>query len=280
MTRKDLFQQITAKQTMLCVGLDVDFEKMPKHIKALAEQGNTSYKDYIFTGKARSIFKFNKAIVDATVSHCVAYKPNLAFYEAYGIEGLKALEATVDYIRTTYPKLFLIADAKRGDIGNTAKMYARAFFEVMDFDAVTLAPYMGVDSVSPFLEYKDKWAIVLALTSNDSAYQFQNAEKDGKPLYQVVMEEMMEISTPDNMMFVVGATKADKLQELREFCPDNFFLVPGVGAQGGSAEEVIQYGANDHGGLLINSSRGILYADSTENFAEVAKYIASQTASF
>lgn len=280
MTRKDLFQQITAKQTMLCVGLDVDFEKMPKHIKALAEQGNTSYKDYIFTGKARSIFKFNKAIVDATVSHCVAYKPNLAFYEAYGIEGLKALEATVDYIRTTYPKLFLIADAKRGDIGNTAKMYARAFFEVMDFDAVTLAPYMGVDSVSPFLEYKDKWAIVLALTSNDSAYQFQNAEKDGKPLYQVVMEEMMEISTPDNMMFVVGATKADKLQELREFCPDNFFLVPGVGAQGGSAEEVIQYGANDHGGLLINSSRGILYADSTENFAEVAKCIASQTASF
>ncbi len=279
MNRQELFKQITAKKSMLCVGLDVDFDKMPKHIKALADSGETSYKNNIFTGKARSIFKFNKAIVDATVNHCIAYKPNLAFYEAYGTEGLKALEATIDYIRTNYPKLFLIADAKRGDIGNTAKMYARAFFEEMDFDAVTLAPYMGADSITPFLEYKDKWAIVLALTSNASAYQFQNAQKDGKPLYQAVMEEMMEISTPDNMMFVVGATKADKLLELREFCPDNFFLVPGVGAQGGSAEEVIQYGANDHGGLLINSSRGILYADSTENFAEVARFEASKLAS-
>ena len=157
-------------------------------------------------------------------------------------------------------------------------MYAKAFFEEMDFDAVTIAPYMGADSVTPFLEYKDKWAIVLALTSNASAYQFQNAQKDGKPLYQAVMEEMMSISTPDNMMFVVGATKADKLQELRTFCPDNFFLVPGVGAQGGSAEEVIANGANDHGGLLINSSRGILFADSTENYAKVAGEVAAQTA--
>ncbi len=280
MNRKDLFQQIIKKQSMLCIGLDVDFEKMPQHIKALAEQGSSTYMQHTLIGVSRSIFKFNKAIIDATHEHCIAYKPNIAFYEAYGIDGWRALEVTVNYIRTNYPELFLIADAKRGDIGNTAKMYAKAFFEHMDFDAVTLAPYMGVDSITPFLEYKDKWAIVLALTSNPSAYQFQIAEKEGKPLYQAVMEEMMEISTPDNMMFVVGATKTDKLQELREFCPDNFFLVPGVGAQGGSAQEVIKYGANDHGGLLINSSRGIIYADSTENFAEVARYIASKTATF
>ena len=191
---------------------------------------------------------------------------------------MRALDATVDYIRSRYPEIFLIADAKRGDIGNTAKMYAKAFFEEMDFDAVTIAPYMGADSVTPFLEYKDKWAIVLALTSNASAYQFQTAVKDGKPLYRAVMEEMMEISTPDNMMFVVGATKADKLEELRSFCPDNFFLVPGVGAQGGSAEEVIAHGANDHGGLLINSSRGILFASNGEDYAEAAGEVAARTA--
>ena len=263
---------------MLCVGLDVDFNKMPDHIKALANHGELAIKGELYKGKARSIIEFNKAIVDATAEHCVAYKPNLAFYECYGIDGLRALDATVDYIRMKYPEIFLIADAKRGDIGNTAKMYAKAFFEEMDFDAVTIAPYMGADSVTPFLEYKDKWAIVLALTSNASAYQFQNAVKDGKPLYQAVMEEMMEISTPDNMMFVVGATKADKLEELRSFCPDNFFLVPGVGAQGGSAEEVIAHGSNDHGGLLINSSRGILFADSTEDFAYVAGKVAARTA--
>ena len=263
---------------MLCVGLDVDFDKMPEHVKALAASGELAIKGELFKGKARSIVEFNKAIVDATAPHCVAYKPNLAFYECYGIDGMRALDATVDYIRTKYPEIFLIADAKRGDIGNTAKMYAKAFFEEMDFDAVTIAPYMGADSVTPFLEYKDKWAIVLALTSNASAYQFQNAQKDGKPLYQAVMEEMMEISTPDNMMFVVGATKADKLDELRSFCPDNFFLVPGVGAQGGSAEEVIAHGANDHGGLLINSSRGILFADSTENYAKAAAEVAAKTA--
>ena len=278
MNRKQLYEQIQAKKSMLCVGLDVDFNKMPEHVKALATQGELAVNGEIFKGKARSIVEFNKAIVDATAAHCVAYKPNLAFYECYGIDGLRALDATVDYIRTNYPEIFLIADAKRGDIGNTAKMYAKAFFEEMDFDAVTIAPYMGADSVTPFLEYKDKWAIVLALTSNASAYQFQNAQKDGKPLYQAVMEEMMEISTPDNMMFVVGATKADKLEELRSFCPDNFFLVPGVGAQGGSAEEVIAHGSNDHGGLLINSSRGILFADSTEDFAAAAARIAAQTA--
>lgn len=278
MDREQLYNQIQTKKSMLCVGLDVDFNKMPEHVKALATKGEIAVKGELFKGKARSILEFNKAIIDATAPHCVAYKPNLAFYECYGIDGLKALDATVDYIRTHYPEIFLIADAKRGDIGNTAKMYAKAFFEEMDFDAVTIAPYMGADSVTPFLEYKDKWAIVLALTSNASAYQFQNAVKDGKPLYRAVMEEMMEISTPDNMMFVVGATKADKLEELRSFCPDNFFLVPGVGAQGGSAEEVIAHGANDHGGLLINSSRGILFADSTENYAKAAAEAAAKTA--
>ena len=278
MNREQLYEQIKAKKSMLCVGLDVDFDKMPEHVKALAKGGEVAVGGRLFKGKARAIVEFNKAIVDATASHCIAYKPNLAYYECYGADGIRALEATVDYIRTRYPEMFLIADAKRGDIGNTAKMYAKAFFEEMDFDAVTLAPYMGADSVEPFLAYKDKWAIVLALTSNASALQFQAAQKDGKPLYRAVMEEMMEISTPDNMMFVVGATKADKLDELRSFCPDNFFLVPGVGAQGGSAEEVIAHGANDHGGLLINSSRGILFADSSEDYARVAGEVASKTA--
>lgn len=280
MDRQALYRQIQAKRSMLCVGLDVDFAKMPECIKALAENGELIFDGESFKGTARSIVEFNKAIIDATAAHCVAYKPNLAFYECYGIDGMRALDATVDYIRSHYPEIFLIADAKRGDIGNTAKMYAKAFFETMDFDAVTVAPYMGADSVTPFLEKKGKWAIVLALTSNASAAQFQMAQKEGKPLYRAVMEEMMSISTPDNMMFVVGATKADKLSEIREFCPDNFLLVPGVGAQGGSAEEVMKYGSNDMGGLLINSSRGILYADNTERFAETAALKASQTASF
>ena len=277
MNREQLYEQIKAKKTMLCVGLDVDYAKMPEHIKGLASS-EIAIKGHLFGGKTRSIIEFNKSIIDATAPYCVAYKPNLAFYECYGVDGTRALEATVDYIRTTYPDIFLIADAKRGDIGNTARMYAKAFFETMDFDAVTLSPYMGQDSILPFLEYKDKWAIVLALTSNASAVQYQLAEKDEKPLYRAVMEEMMSISTPDNMMFVVGATKAEKLAEIRSFCPDNFLLVPGVGAQGGSAEEVMKYGANDMGGLLINSSRGILYADSTPNFAKAAAKVASETA--
>jgi orotidine-5'-phosphate decarboxylase len=262
MTANELFARIQEKQSFLCVGLDTDLKKIPQHLLTAEDPA----------------FEFNKAIIDATAPYTVAYKPNAAFYEAMGIDGWKTLSKTVDYIRKNYPEIFIIADAKRGDIGNTSKMYAQAFFEQMDFDAVTIAPYMGADSVTPFLEYKDKWAIVLALTSNGSAYQFQTAQKDGKPLYQAVMEEMMEISTPDNMMFVVGATKADKLQELRSFCPDNFFLVPGVGAQGGSAEEVIAHGSNDHGGLLINSSRAILFADSTEDYAKVAAEVASRTA--
>lgn len=278
MNREELYQQIRKKKSMLCVGLDVDFDKMPDHIKALAEDEPIAVNGTLFKGRARSVVEFNKAVIDATAPYCVAYKPNLAFYECYGTDGIRALEATVDYIRSRYPEIFLIADAKRGDIGNTARMYAKAFFETMDFDAVTLAPYMGADSVTPFLGYKDKWAIVLALTSNASAYQFQTATKDGKPLYQAVMEEMMSISTPDNMMFVVGATKADRLTEIRSFCPDNFLLVPGVGAQGGSAEEVIKYGANDKGGLLINSSRGILYASSGKDFASAAAKAAATTA--
>lgn len=280
MNREDLYRQIQAKRSMLCVGLDVDYAKMPECIRNLAESGELMFQGQEFRGTARSIVEFNKAIVDATAPHCIAYKPNLAFYECYGIDGMRTLDATVDYIRSRYPEIFLIADAKRGDIGNTAKMYARAFFETMDFDAVTVAPYMGADSVTPFLAYKDRWTIVLALTSNASAAQFQMAEKDGRPLYRAVMEEMMGISNPDNMMFVVGATKADKLAEIRSFCPDNFLLVPGVGAQGGSAEEVMQYGANDKGGLLINSSRGILYADNTRDFASVAAEKAAATASF
>lgn len=280
MNREQLFNQIKAKSSMLCVGLDVDFDKMPPHIKALASEGEGEAMGRLFKGTARSIAEFNKAIIDATAAHCVAYKPNLAFYECYGTEGLRALEATVEYVRLNYPDLFLIADAKRGDIGNTARMYAKTFFETMDFDAVTVAPYMGADSVTPFLAYKNRWAIVLALTSNASATQFQMAEKEGKPLYRAVMEEMMSISNPDNMMFVVGATKADKLKEIRSFCPDNFLLVPGVGAQGGSAEEVIANGANEYGGLLINSSRGILYADSSDNFAGAAAAAAEATARF
>ncbi len=280
MNRKELFEQIQEKKSFLCVGLDVDFDKMPAHIKSLATKGEMAQKGKLYGGVARSILEFNKAIINATAPHCVAYKPNLAFYESYGIAGMRALDATVDYIRTNFPNQFIIADAKRGDIGNTAAMYAKAFFEKMDFDAVTLAPYMGADSITPFLEYKNKWAIVLALTSNKSAAQFQMVQKDGKPLYQAVMEEMMDISTPDNMMFVVGATKADKLKEIRSFCPDHFLLVPGVGAQGGSAQEVIENGANEYGGLLINSSRGILYADSTENFARVAAEEAKKTCPF
>ena len=280
MNREDLYRQMQAKRSMLCVGLDVDFAKMPQCVKVLAERGELMFQGMEFKGTARSVVEFNKAIIDATAAHCVAYKPNLAFYECYGADGVRALEATVDYVRSRYPEIFLIADAKRGDIGNTAKMYAKAFFETMDFDAVTVAPYMGADSVEPFLGYKDKWAIVLALTSNASAAQFQMAQKDGKPLYRAVMEEMMSISTPDNMMFVVGATKADKLSEIRAFCPDNFLLVPGVGAQGGSAEEVMKYGENSMGGLLINSSRGILYADSSESYAETAAKKAASTAAF
>lgn len=259
MTTDQLYAQICRKQTLLCVGLDTDPAKIPS---------------------GQSVLDFNKAIVDATAPYCVAYKPNLAFYEAMGLEGWRILGETVDYIRSRYPEQFLIADAKRGDIGNTAQKYAETFFGSFDFDAVTLSPYMGLETVEPFLAYPGRFAIVVALSSNRSSADFQQAQQEGKPLYRTVIEKCMSVSTPENMMFVVGATKADKLAEIRSFCPDHFLLVPGVGAQGGSAEEVIAHGANAKGGLLINSSRGVLYASSGADFAQKAAEAAAATARF
>lgn len=260
MTYEELYSQIKKKGTCLCVGLDSDPAKFPDHIKGMPE----------------SIFEFNKAIIDATAPYCVAYKPNIAFYEAEGVSGWSQLEKTVKYIRASHPGMFIIADAKRGDIGNTAARYAKAFFETMDFDAVTLSPYMGRDAIDPFLKYEGKWAIVLALTSNKSADDFETKELAGSagniPLYREVMENMMAIS-PDSkgkVMFVVGATRAEKLAEIRSFCPDHFLLVPGVGAQGGSMEEVLRHGSNPSCGLLVNSSRGIIFASSGKDFAERA----------
>lgn len=263
MTAEQLYSQIQKKGTLLCVGLDTDIEKIPSHLKDLEHP----------------IFEFNKAIVDATAPYCVAYKPNLAFYEAEGLSGWEQLQMTVDYIRKHYPEQFLIADAKRGDIGNTAERYAKAFFEKMDFDAVTLAPYMGADSITPFLKYENKWVIVLALTSNKSAEQFETLtlRSEEMPLYEKVIRET--IATVDSatngdslnrLMFVVGATRPEKLSEIRNYCPEHFLLVPGVGAQGGTMEEVTRYGLNSFAGLLINSSRGILYASSDKDFAEKA----------
>ena len=280
MTREELFEQMKLKHSMLCVGLDSDFDKMPSVVKSLAKDAPVALQGSFFGGKARSVIDFNKAIIDATAPHCIAFKPNLAFYECYGNSGMKALELTVDYIRTNYPRQFIIADAKRGDIGNTAQMYARTFFETMDFDAVTLSPYMGSETVIPFLQFPGKYAIVVALSSNKSSADFQLISDGGKPFYQIVMEKMMALGTPDNLMFVVGATQASKLSEIRRFCPDNFFLVPGVGAQGGSAEDVIKYGANSLGGLIINSSRGVIYASQGDDFAAAAASAASQTAKF
>lgn len=265
MTREELYGEIRRKGTMLCVGLDADYAKLPECLK----DGRSA---------SEAVLEFNRRIIDATAPHCVAFKPNLAFYEYLGADGLRVLDATVDYIRANHPGQFLIADAKRGDIGNTAKMYARSLFETFGFDAVTLSPYMGSETVTPFLDYPGRYAVVVALSSNPTSADFQTACKDGKPLYRVVMERMMEISTPDNMMFVVGATKADRLREIRTFCPDNFFLVPGVGAQGGSAREVIAEGSNAHGGLLINSSRAVLYASNGPDFAEAAAAVASAIA--
>ncbi|MBR5176945.1 MAG: orotidine-5'-phosphate decarboxylase [Bacteroidales bacterium] len=264
MTTDQIYSEISRKGSMLCVGLDTDYEKIPECVKA---------------GRSvpEAVLEFNKRIIDATAPFCVAFKPNLAFYEYLGADGLSVLEKTVEHIRLNHPGQFVIADAKRGDIGNTAKMYARSYFETFDFDAVTLSPYMGSETVSPFLEYPGKFAIVVALSSNPSSADFQTSGS-GKPLYRSVIENMMDISTPENMMFVIGATKADKLKEIRSFCPDNFFLVPGVGAQGGSADEVIAAGANSKGGLLINSSRGIIYASSGPDFAESAAAAASHTA--
>ena len=265
MTAKELGERIKSKGTMLCVGLDTDSERLPDSVR----RGVSG---------PEAVYQFNKRIIDATAPYCVAYKPNLAFYEAMGSEGLSILGRTVEYLRLNCPSHFLIADAKRGDIGNTAKLYAKTLFETFGFDAATVNAYMGVEAVQPFLEYPGRFAIVVALSSNPSAADFQFALQDGMPLYEALMRKMMAISTPDQLMFVAGATKAGLFSRIRSFCPDNFLLVPGVGAQGGSAEEVIRSGANANGGLLINSSRAILYASSGEDFAEAAAAVASRTA--
>ena len=271
MNREQLFNQIKAKASMLCVGLDVDFDKMPPHIKALASEGEGEAMGRLFKGTARSIAEFNKAIIDATASHCVAYKPNLAFYECFGLKGWAAFEKTVKYLRTNYPDQFIIADAKRGDIGNTSAMYARTFFEGTQVDALTIAPYMGEDSVTPFLTYPGKWAVLLALTSNKGSHDFQlTADTEGERLFERVLRVSQQWGTDEQIMYVVGATQGKLFEDIRRIAPRHFLLVPGVGAQGGSLEEVCRYGMTPRCELLVNSSRGIIYADSTEDFAKVA----------
>ena len=255
MTRKELIQQIREKQSFLCVGLDTDLKKIPQHL--LAEDD--------------PIFAFNKAIIDAIAPYCVSYKPNLAFYEAFGVKGLMAFEKTVKYLKQQYPNHFIIADAKRGDIGNTSAMYARTFFEEYDVDSLTVAPYMGEDSVSPFLGYEGKWVILLALTSNKGSHDFQLTESpDGERLFEKVLRRSQQWANDEQMMYVVGATQGQMFEDIRRLAPTHFLLVPGVGAQGGSLQEVCKYGMNRDCGLLVNSSRGIIYASQGEDFAEVA----------
>lgn len=255
MTRQELIRNIKTKRSFLCVGLDTDLKKVPAHL--LNEED--------------PIFAFNKAIIDATAAYCVAYKPNLAFYEAFGVKGLMAFEKTVKYIQENYPDQFIIADAKRGDIGNTSAMYARTFFEEYNLDSVTVAPYMGEDSVTPFLGYDGKWVILLALTSNKGSHDFQLTEStDGEKLFQKVLRKSQEWAGNDQMMYVVGATQGQAFEEIRKIVPDHFLLVPGVGAQGGSLSEVCKYGMTQDCCLLVNSSRAIIYADNTENFANAA----------
>ena len=270
MNRSDLIQQIKSKKSFLCVGLDPDLEKLPKH---LVEQEDDP------------IYEFNKAIVDATAPYCVSFKPNNAFFEAYGLSGLTSLERTLKYIKANYPDHFLIADAKRGDIGNTSTMYAKAFFKRLNTDAITVAPYMGSDSVKPFLAFKDKWAIVLGLTSNEGSADFQQQQVNGRELYLNVIETCAQWGTDENMMFVVGATKARLFEGIRKIIPNHFLLVPGVGAQGGSLQDVCKYGlAAKDVGLLINASRSIIYASSGKDFAakagEEAKKMADEMAAF
>ncbi len=256
MDYNSLVQEIKRKKSYLCVGLDTDLDKIPQHLKSSSDP----------------IFAFNKAIIDATAKYTVAYKPNIAFYECYGIEGWKSLEKTAKYIKQMYPEIFLIADAKRGDIGNTASMYAKAFFENLPFDSVTVAPYMGEDSVTPFLAFPGKWAIVLALTSNKGAFDFQFIEnQNGETLFQNVLKTSKTWGDINNTMYVVGATKADMLEKIRAIVPEHFLLVPGVGAQGGSLQEVAKYGLNDNCGLLVNSSRGIIYASTGDDFEKAAE---------
>nr|WP_299384559.1 orotidine-5'-phosphate decarboxylase [Allomuricauda sp.] len=249
-----LISQIQKKQSFLCVGLDTDLDKIPTHL--LSEED--------------PIFSFNKAIIDATHSYCVAYKPNIAFYEAYGLQGWKSLERTMDYLNSQYPEMFTIADAKRGDIGNTSTRYAKAFFESLNFDSITIAPYMGRDSVEPFLQFEDRHTILLALTSNQGAFDFQTKKLEGQALYKEVLEVSKSYKNAERLMYVVGATKATYLSDIRKIIPNNFLLVPGVGAQGGSLQEVCEHGMTAEVGLLVNSSRGILYASQDEDFADRA----------
>ena len=254
MDQNGLFENIVKKRSFLCVGLDSEIDKIPA---------------FLLKGKD-PIFEFNKRIIDATHEYAVAYKPNVAFYECYGAKGWISLESTVRYIKENYPGIFVIADAKRGDIGNTSKMYAKAFLENMPFDAITVAPYMGEDSVSPFLSYKGKWVVLLALTTNKGADDFQYHNEDGIKLFERVLTVSQKWGTINNLMYVVGATRAELLKDIRQLVPDHFLLVPGIGAQGGSLEEVAKYGLNTKCGLLVNSSRGIILADNTENFDIVA----------
>lgn len=256
MTKQQLFENIRRKGSFLCVGLDTDVKKIPQHL----------------LNDEDPIFAFNKAIIDATADLCVAYKPNLAFYESLGVQGWIAFEKTVKYIKENYPDQFIIADAKRGDIGNTSEMYARSFFDHLDIDSVTVAPYMGEDSVKPFLIYPEKWVIVLALTSNKGSKDFQFMEDaNGERLFERVLKTTQNWATEDQMMYVVGATQGQMFEDIRKFAPNHFLLVPGVGAQGGSLQDVVKYGMNSTCGLLVNSSRQIIYADSTERFAEAAR---------
>ena len=259
MNKQQIIDNIARKGSFLCVGLDTDLKKMPQHI--IANSATT----------AEAIFTFNKAIIDTTAPYCVAYKPNLAFYECFGIEGWQAFEQTVQYIKANYPDQFIIADAKRGDIGNTSAMYARTFFEGTQVDALTIAPYMGEDSVTPFLTYPGKWAVLLALTSNKGSHDFQlTADTEGERLFERVLRVSQQWGTDEQMMYVVGATQGKLFEDIRRIAPRHFLLVPGVGAQGGSLEEVCRYGMTPRCELLVNSSRGIIYADSTEDFAKVA----------
>ena len=258
MTREQLFQNILRKRSFLCVGLDPDVDKMPASLNG-------------------DLFEFNKAIIDATAQHAIAFKPNLAFYEVQGVAGYIAFEKTVKYLRENYPDVMVIADAKRGDIGNTSRMYARSFFETFDVDAITVAPYMGEDSVTPFLGYDGKWVMVLGLTSNKGSHDFQfDLDAEGTPLYKKVLAKISTWGTDENLIFVVGATQGQLFEEVRKIIPTHFLLVPGVGAQGGSLSEVCKYGLNKPCGLIVNSSRGIIHASSGDDFAEVAKQKAAQ----
>ncbi|MBK9800501.1 MAG: orotidine-5'-phosphate decarboxylase [Bacteroidetes bacterium] len=257
MNRLQLIEQIQQKKSFLCIGLDADLDKIPAHLRSFDDP----------------VFEFNKQLIDATHSYCVAYKPNTAFYESRGVEGWKSLEKTIEYLNQHYPKLFTIADAKRGDIGNTSQLYAKAFFETLPFDSITVAPYMGEDSVKPFLAYPNKWVIVLALTSNKGAddFQFTSTDENEKQLlFQKVIRKTTLWGTDQNLMFVVGATRPEMLLEIRKLIPTHFLLVPGVGAQGGSLKEVAKYGMTKHCGLLVNASRSIIFADSSVNFAQSA----------